>query len=483
MLARLAFPWILLPTLSSGAVVGTGFSNIHCSDDAGDDDRTSGSNMAMFDCEQKSSLNLVQTHMKRIVKKDKVTAGGSSSTELQGVSSRNPVSPTFETGPLIQSTGEMKTGAKQPASGYTMHNHISSTVFAVIYVVIVASIPLLPFYWERRTKPLTMSQQVQIGTFLFWLFGGIYMITQHVMFTSSKFTEPRSLTLVESVYVMSQIITTVGYGDITPAYPKGMLVIGVYVVLSVFMVAGMVGEVVAIFVDHMERVTAQKIEDLEESLEQSMDGPQSTQSAGTRSQDSGPIKLKDWAQGFKIPWMHGLVSLTLLLVFLFLGVMFFEFYADESKTLGEAIYMGLITLSTVGFGANVPQTDDGEVFCAFWMILGAAVLANSVAMMGRIFYMVRSWERHSPQQEASDFYKIVDETPKDEDGLIDEAAFLQFYLRHLDLVPEETMNLLKRQYQAFGPDAKGKVKMASVANVEAPPQKSLDAKSSQSTTI
>merc|ERR1719379_2122555 len=79
-----------------------------------------------------------------------------------------------------------------------------------------------------------------------WLavFGGIYLFCNVIIFNSPHFKEQRPLYLVECIYMMSQVITTVGYGDITPAFPRGQIFVALYVLMAIFVIANIVSEVI-----------------------------------------------------------------------------------------------------------------------------------------------------------------------------------------------------------------------------------------------
>merc|ERR1719241_2864 len=76
------------------------------------------------------------------------------------------------------------------------------------------------------------------------LFGGLYLFTNIILFKSGHFEEVRSLTTVECIYFMSQIITTVGYGDITPAKPRGQVFVALYVLGALFVIAMLVSQII-----------------------------------------------------------------------------------------------------------------------------------------------------------------------------------------------------------------------------------------------
>merc|ERR1719262_554640 len=105
------------------------------------------------------------------------------------------------------------------------------------------------------------------------LVGGIVLFTNVIQFQSSHFQGQRPLTIVESVYVLSQMITTVGYGDITPAFPRGQVVVGFYVLCCIMLIADMVGQVSSIVVSRVETYSKEVAARLSKRLRFSMRGP------------------------------------------------------------------------------------------------------------------------------------------------------------------------------------------------------------------
>merc|ERR1719161_1568056 len=88
------------------------------------------------------------------------------------------------------------------------------------------------------------------------LIGGIWAFTNVIKFQSAHFPGDRCLSMVESVYLLAQMITTVGYGDITPAYPRGQVVVGFYVLMCLMLIADVVSQVSKNVIDRVEAYSA-----------------------------------------------------------------------------------------------------------------------------------------------------------------------------------------------------------------------------------
>jgi hypothetical protein len=105
--------------------------------------------------------------------------------------------------------------------------------YAAVFVLVIASTPLVLQNSGRSGGVQTLILIVETLLNILWLTGGLYLCTQVLLFQSPRFgSEIRSLTLIEAVYLFTEILTTVGSGDIMPATPRGQVIIGLFVILS-----------------------------------------------------------------------------------------------------------------------------------------------------------------------------------------------------------------------------------------------------------
>ena len=70
------------------------------------------------------------------------------------------------------------------------------------------------------------------------------------------------------------------------------------------------------------------------------------------------------------------IALALLLTIIFIGIA--GFIIIEDYTLGEAFYMSVITISTVGFNEVRPLSDLGRIFTAFLIIFSFSTFVFAV---------------------------------------------------------------------------------------------------------
>merc|ERR1719375_1599688 len=81
------------------------------------------------------------------------------------------------------------------------------------------------------------------------VFGGFFLFTNVLLFQSIHFKTIRPLTMVECIYFMAQVITTVGYGDITPAKVRGQVFVGMYVIGALFVISMLISDLTNVVVN------------------------------------------------------------------------------------------------------------------------------------------------------------------------------------------------------------------------------------------
>jgi len=318
------------------------------------------------------------------------------------------------------------------------------TCLAVIFVIIIAVGPGVVHILAEGGKPtMTVIGQATITALV--LIAGIYSFMHVVLFESAHFVGPRHLTMVESVYLLSQIITTVGYGDITPSHPLGLVIIGSFVIVSLFLIMDMVSQVSCAVIRRVEMYSHQLSEQVWE------------ESFSPRGDTSHFFKPP------KVSYLPVLSSGGALFVFALTGVCFFHIYPGEGKTLVQAVYMSVITLSTCGFGAFTPSTEVGKVFGAFWMLMGVAALASFLGAFAELFLKLKERERHSEVKVRREMYANLEKMNgvKGNDYMKRDEFFC-FAAMQLQIASWEQLDSILWQFDEMNPDQDGLVDMTGI---------------------
>lgn len=339
--------------------------------------------------------------------------------------------------------------------------------FAFIFILIIAGGPLGVSLLEP-TK-MTRTALIEALFTVLMLVGGIYLFTTTIIFQSSHFEGQRPLTIVEAVYVLSQMITTVGYGDITPALPRGQVVVGFYVLCCILLIADMVSQVSSIVVGRLERyshtiadVATRKLPERfakrlrhENSLAV-QEGEEATEESQKAAAPMQFTKVPD------IPVMPVLSSGLSVAVFVIMGVLFWHYYPGEGKSWLEAIYMSIITLSTVGFGAFTATTEAGKVFGAFWMLFGVTALVSLVGAFTELMLKVKEWERYNIKTAMKKMNDHIAELDLKDNNKMDKYQFIRFSLLQCGFATKDQLELVEEEFQRLKEISKDKDGLVSI---------------------
>jgi len=263
-------------------------------------------------------------------------------------------------------------------------------------------------------------------------------------------TQVENWTLLTSCYVFVQIVTTIGYGDITVTDPRMKLFMSFYVLVCILLVAGFFSDVVNSIIQQESKMFMKQLKKASNKIEGSgvsdLDAdPQSIfQSAIGVSKNKGKKLLDKYIR-------VGVAALAFA-AFVLLGTVFYgtkescscSYGATEIKgcidgpkcaSTGGAMkdwvdcfYMAVITLTTVGFGDHSPKSQSGRVFGCFWMALGVGAFGNFVAEFSGAFL---TSQRSKSMKTSKDVFKKMD---TDHSGCLGPHEFREFALLKWGLV-------------------------------------------------
>jgi voltage-gated potassium channel len=351
-------------------------------------------------------------------------------------------------------------------SNYKKETHIAGSVtveclFACLFVCIIGSVPVLLFVLIGGQE-LTKTHIGESVALVVWLLSALIMFTNVLTFNSGSghWVGARSLTIGEAVYVLSQILTTVGYGDMTPATAFSQVWVAVNVILALCLYGSLISEAFGLATEAINDTLFSDDDEEEERLRQEALSCQEP--------------VKNWEEDLALPTVDYEPmnkSLAAFGLMVFIGVMFWHYFPGENKTWLQAIYFSVITLSTVGFGAITAVTAGGFVFGAFWMLFGVATLAAVLTSFVEIMVAFKKHQRMNPDQEKLAFFRCVSHCSKRIDAFNDngfeKADFLKFGALVSKLATEEEFATLEARFKALAGE-NGKVTRESIIENEAP---------------
>jgi hypothetical protein len=258
---------------------------------------------------------------------------------------------------------------------------------------------------------------------------------------------------VTASYVVTQMVTTIGYGDFTVTTKLAKVFMGFYAFLVLIIMAYAYNLIIGKVVDwecDMLRSHFRKLEIYQ----------------------GGAVSEKEAKE------KYGSTNKVLAATFVFLqvflgGIVFFRLFENCSCSYGlgkiagcdntdflscsatggyvkgwaDCFYMSAITLATIGFGDFQPRSHMGRLFGIIWMLVGVVSTATFLSSLA-------AWLFESSKRKAftkSDVILSVTEQSfkqidRDHDGNLSRGEYLAFTLTKYGLVTEELIEEIFKQY-------------------------------------
>jgi potassium channel subfamily K len=265
-------------------------------------------------------------------------------------------------------------------------------------------------------------------------------------------------TIITGFYVIAQIITTVGYGDVTVTTTSAKLFCGLYVFVTILCIATYVTELASNLVGNNDvfirkallRAEMHVLNIREMSEEEAMH----------------QLHLEKWNDIF--------VATFAFIGSVLFGTVFFAVYEPCTcsygvshvegcfetphdlcvqtggyvKGWGDSFYMAMITLTTVGFGDNTPKTQLGRVVGSFWMLMGVTTMANLAAKVADL----RLLDEREKMRRSHIDRRVFDAIDLNHDGFVSRSEFRTYTLIKFGLVKSEDLKRIDRLFDTIDVD-------------------------------
>ncbi|CAK0844429.1 unnamed protein product [Prorocentrum cordatum] len=196
---------------------------------------------------------------------------------------------------------------------------------------------------------------------------------------------------ITAIYIIVQIVTTIGYGDITPKLPQTRIFVMCFVIVTLVVLA------------YVLNLVVQKVTEREETFLMEL-----VESTGNIAEAQSSLREQRVSKERRRLFTASMLFFCALLF----GTLFYAASEPcscsygmttikgcssvdydtciatdgEQKTLVNAMYFSVITLTTVGFGDFTPQTHLGRWVGIFWMIFGVTATANWIGAMSSFLF-------------------------------------------------------------------------------------------------
>lgn len=275
---------------------------------------------------------------------------------------------------------------------------------------------------------------------------------------------------VTALYVLVQIVTTVGYGDFTVESEAMKLFMTAYVLFGLLAVARVYQGLASRLADLGAGRVRRTIEALHaQLLGISLESVQRSYSkwhglAASCAQFGAAVLVGAAFHRFHehcTCWQNGVAKLE--------GCVESD-YETCQRTGGHttswtsAIYMSVITLTTVGFGDHVPHTLAGHAFGILWMLYGVAVTASFLSTAGDFLFEAEEGEEQSQsetqQQTGPTAPNVFDmamgalfNLDRTRQGSLTRAEYRGFALLRRGLVSRELLDQIDGEFDTLARDA------------------------------
>lgn len=288
------------------------------------------------------------------------------------------------------------------------------------------------------------------------------------------------LGLVRGSYLMVQIITTVGYGDFVPESQFQKIACTVVVLTSTLLVANIVMDFISDMEDKVGDGLADDMNVMTHKIRSYVDQEQRNNSpkkeiqktksrrdlvdttGGLGEADDSPkemlvkpnqLALQQEEERWKRTLRDLSISTGLFVVCLVVGVVFFKVVdgcnidsckddATQVHTWADALYMSVMTMTTVGFGDVVPKSRFARCFATLWMVVGVAV---TVKVLGNIGNVINQAVHAEVQDEMT--RQLFLDSDQNVDGYLDEMEFLQLQFVKNGLASKSQFDAVRDQFK------------------------------------
>jgi len=270
-------------------------------------------------------------------------------------------------------------------------------------------------------------------------------------------------------YVIVQIVTTIGYGDVTVQTERMKIWSAFYVMGTLMLIATYIGELLDTVLSAQTAFLKRRVALIKTNSE-----PQTFED-----------ELSEFTKEAESTIGRILPAFVLYMFFVVSGTLFYGYYESCScsygvtaiegckedtidqcfatggatKSWAEAFYMSVITLTTVGFGDHSPKSRNGRVFGCFWMLCGVAATANLMGYVGKELVEHKRHRKHLKKVSYPLFARI-DST---NDGELSRNEFRHFALLRFGMVSVEDLREIDALFESMDTDKTGTLTYEEIA--------------------
>lgn len=258
---------------------------------------------------------------------------------------------------------------------------------------------------------------------------------------------------LDGFYVTAQIVTTVGYGDLTPEGQEWKLITCVYAFVMLFVAAFLLNKAAESARKRARQLVQDRLaidEGFDDYVKQHPGFHPTTLSflAFLGALVTGTVFFSTYERcscSYGHTWENADFNHTLCPQYApQWGDITYEQCLEAGgfrKTWIDGLYMSVITLTTIGFGDESPKSWLGRVFSIPWMLIGVSMAAYFISLLSEALFGDPDPKINWKVDRAT-----FDEVDRNGDGVLSRAEYYMYILVKHNIVDKEMVELLEKKF-------------------------------------
>ena len=255
--------------------------------------------------------------------------------------------------------------------------------------------------------------------------------------------------IIDCIYFCMVIVTTVGYGDLTPSTDRSKAFTIGFALFGIAVIGIALGHLAESFI---ERRKATQHAANAKILQQA--GDAASHVASTKGRPPTPKNQKDVIKDhtsykycrFSESIQAALTACTPIVVSITCGMVIGYL---EGWSFLDSLYTTILTVTTIGFGDLSPSTENSRLFAIVYLPLAVISVANAIGTLSALF----SKKKMSSSDSIS--MKELIAMDKDGDGAVSETEYLSYMLLKLNMARKEDVHEILSQFHKLDADGSG----------------------------
>lgn len=272
----------------------------------------------------------------------------------------------------------------------------------------------------------------------------LLFVVAYLVLGVTVYTTLSGMSALDSLYFCIVTLTTVGYGDLSAHKPLTKLFACFYILIGVAMVAAILATLVESLLDQQEALLMGLLKKRREE-ECAADGP-----LGNGSESSLGAPTLSGTQRANLKLTNGIGMFLMLLV---IGAAVFKFSGNLSII--DALYLTVVSASTVGYGDYYPSTQATKIFAVFFLPLSTLLLGKVISDYTEMRVAGSTEARQKRILEATITKTDYHSMDADGDGLVSPYEFMCRTLVAQEKVTQEDVDKVSCRFSQLDKDGSG----------------------------